>query len=130
MHTSEDSIRLLLNPFICLGMTHFPSCAAITLPTCQSSTCSTLLDVCLSYNHLLPSTIHPEERKKTGAVSFFQMSSSGLSNCFLVRGSDYRTICKTRQILQWEGDTQDVFFHLAHLSCMEQKQRGVSRTRF
>lgn len=61
MQTSEDSIRLLLKPFICLGMSHFPSCATVTLPGCQSSICSTLVGTWLSFYRVLHCPIHPQE---------------------------------------------------------------------
>lgn len=109
MHTSEDSIKLHVNQFICLGMTHFPPCAAITRPTCQSSTCSTLAVVWLSFNHVLHSSARKNE--KLAPFDSFGCSHQVCQIAFL--WSDYSRICITRQNLQRETKTSGCFHPLS-----------------
>lgn len=126
MNTSEDSIRLPGKPFICLGMTHFPSRATITLPSCRSSICSTFIRPYITFYY---SSRKPRLRDSSNG------SNQVCQIAFYCDGVTIEKSVKLREICLKQNKTKQKTHQispprLARLSCMEQKRRRASRTRF
>lgn len=102
MHTSQGPIRLHVNPSICLGMTHFPPCEAVTLRT--SDVFGSRVTV-----HGVVGSIQRNGRE-AGPFESLRGSNRVCQTAFW--WSDYR-ICRTRLDLQQETKNSGCFLPLS-----------------